>query len=251
MFTALKGSFAVYRSLVEQQTIAFLAQRVQVVVKELSRLSSLKLSLEERRVQWVAGGGEDDGRFDMEPTELVMMRGLYSDLVEAVPLLAELRASMDDLTCTLVDGWKDLKEERRVRGYSSTRASMTVRKVEHEQKRRGRGSDKNGGDSKQAERERDQQTEQGDDVWNDLLESLSRVSDLLPAVQASLIEEDMEVLAKEGAVLGMEDGEGIDTLALSRELRKAPKPSRPDRSGGGQSSAGSSSTSQVSAQYDL
>ena len=62
----------------------------------------------------------------MEASELLMMRGLYGDLLEAVPLLAELRASLDGLTGTLVDGWKELKEERRVKGFSSTRARLVI-----------------------------------------------------------------------------------------------------------------------------
>ena len=106
----MKSAFAVYRSFYEQKTIMYLASRSRSILKELKRLIDLP---------------EED--IDEEHVEVI--RGLYHDLVETLPLLAELRTSINDLSNTLYSTWKDIGEIRKDAGFIGTRVKLTVKEV--------------------------------------------------------------------------------------------------------------------------
>ena len=173
----LKSAFAVYRSFYEQKTIMYLASRSRSILKELKRL--------------VEAPEEDK---DEEHVEII--RGLYYDLVETLPLLTELRTSITDLSNTLYSTWKDIGEIRKDAGFIGTRVKLTVKEVNNSDvsansndRRRNNNSNAAIAESKGYEKD------EGDVVaiseWDGLLQALSGLSNLIAKVQTTLYESDL------------------------------------------------------------
>ncbi len=221
-FGRLKNTFSMYRSLVEQQTLLFLSERLQVVEKELQRLMRLH-----------AQHGDD-----LDADEGLLLKALYFDLCETVPLLTELRLSVDSLTTSILDQWRQIKEHRRSSGFTSTRATVTVRPVRGSgggaggvspraaggspRKTRGGRND----DDAAASAEIDEPEDDSSDGWDSLVECLARVPSLVPKVQIALMAMEMAKLDEEESAVEAEANGGVQAFGDSEKPAKPVKPSR-------------------------
>jgi coiled-coil and C2 domain-containing protein 2A len=167
----LKSAFAVYRSFYEQKTIMYLASRSRSILKELKRLIDLS---------------EED--IDEEHVEAI--RGLYHDLVETLPLLAELRTSINDLSNTLYSTWKDIGEIRKDAGFIGTRVKLTVKEVSANLTNNDRRRN-NAAIAESKGNEKDESDMAAIGEWDGLLQALAGLSDLVARVQAALYESDL------------------------------------------------------------
>jgi hypothetical protein len=217
-FNDMKSAFAVYRSLFEHQTLPYLALRVNTVLEELARLVGLS-----------EGGGES-----LDEEELLLLRSLYYDLTETLPLLRELRGSMDTLTARLFEDWKEIKDIRRSSdGFHGTKANLVVRKLDpsaltHFDADAGVDEGKGGDDSTDSA--------SAAKSWAELHGRLGpSFAELLTKVQALLLESDLE-MAK-----ALRIGSDSDIAEETANALKGPRrPARPPRGGRGAGGVSSS-----------
>lgn len=210
-FNDMKSAFAVYRSLFEHQTLPYLTMRLNTLLEEITRLVGLS-----------EGGGEP-----LDEEEMLLLRSLYYDLTESLPLLRELRGSMDTLTAKLFEDWKDIKDIRRSSdGFHGTKANLVVKKLEpssltHFDDNSGVGEGKDTDDA-------DGDANVGAaSSWAELQGRLGpRFAELLTKVQALLLESDLEKVK----TLRMDSD--LDLAEEAANALKGPRrPARPPRGG--------------------
>jgi hypothetical protein len=203
-FNDMKSAFAVYRSMFEHQTLPYLTNRVVVVLHELTRLVQHSDEL--------ARNGEA-----LEADDLLLLKNLYFDLTESLPLLRELRSSIDTLTANLYDDWKEMKEIRRSAGFIGTKAKMVVKRIDP------LSGAKSGFNEGKGEDNEEESEDGGQRSWDELRKSLPGVAELLTNVHALLLEMDLE------AAKSFHYGDDIN---VAEEVAKAMKgPRRPPRNG--------------------
>lgn len=211
-FNDMKSAYAVYRSLFEHQTLPYLTTRVNTVLEELSRLVNLS-----------EGGGEP-----LDEEEMLLLKSLYFDLTESLPLLRELRSSMDTLTAKLFEDWKEIKDIRRgADGFHGTKANLVVKKMEVSIGRGvGEGKDGDDGDVDGSGAARS---------WAELQGRLgARFTELLNKVQSLLLEADLEAVRN----LRSDTSSELDLAeeaakAMMKGQRAGRSPVRPPRGGRG------------------
>ena len=222
-FASLKSTFAVYRSLIEQHTLTFLSERMQIVVSELQRC----LRLHKQRGE--AGLDVDDER---------LLKALYANLCETLPLLTELRVSVDSLTSSIMEQWREIKDIRQKAGFTSTRANLTVRGVQ------GAGSSSRSVAAPRKNRRVDEEDGKeadaineafASDGWEKLAACLASIPTLVPEVQALVYAIEVKQLdERERAAAEAEKEEDV-----AKDIKKPPKPARnlpPAATGSAQSS---------------
>jgi len=193
----LKSSFAVYRSLMEQQTLPYLSSRLVALRLELQRL----MAGYDQVARAGAAGGEaktspaqDEEDEEMQAL-IVKISATFADITETLPALSELRSAVDSLTSGLYEQWTSLQRTRKDQGgFSSTKASLLAKRLARDGDDQGdEGADGEGlgvgGESPQK-------------VWSELSAALTDLPSLMRRAQAVLLAADKARSMTEGSGAG-------------------------------------------------
>lgn len=167
-YSSLKSSFSVYRSLMEQNTLVYLSNRLVGLYDELGRL----LAEHER----AAGSGEEE----IDHETVIALHASYSDLTETILALSELRQAVDSMTSGIYEQWTSLQKIRRGNGFSSTKAQLIARRL------RGGGSD----EDDDAVSESKDQGALDSALWSSLSRALTGIPALVRRAQDVLLAND-------------------------------------------------------------
>lgn len=117
----LKALYAQYRSLFEQKILEYLTQR----------LLSLTTILHTMLGSSSSNSGNDDACTEKVYTEeeLLLLKGVYRDLIETLPALNKLNDAVDSLSSAVYEGWREIQDFRLRTGVTHTTAELTVRRV--------------------------------------------------------------------------------------------------------------------------
>ena len=191
----LKSSFAVYRSLMEQQTLPYLSSRLVALRLELQRLMA---GYDQVARAGGAGGeakagpAQDDDDEEVQAL-IVKISATFADVTETLPALSELRAAVDSLTSGLYEQWTGLQRTRKDQGgFSSTKASLLARRIARGGERDDQGDE--GGDSEGL----GVGGESPQKVWSELSAALTELPGLMRRVQAVLLAADKAKSVTEG-----------------------------------------------------
>jgi len=141
----LKALYAQYRSLFEQKILEYLTQRLLSLTTILHNLLG------------TASVGNHDVNSSTEKIfaeeELLLLKGVYRDLIETLPALNKLNDAVDSLSSAVYEGWREIQDFRLRTGVTHTTAELTVRRVNsnlvapHSTTSRGGGSGTGSGDN--------------------------------------------------------------------------------------------------------
>ncbi len=110
IYHSMKKAYVQYIAIFENKTIQYLSYRLLSIINELKRFIK-----------------ENDRGITADTIDTLLLH--YRDLVETLPALCELRTNVDTLAANLYNNWRNIQELRRQKGFVSTKASVTVRKV--------------------------------------------------------------------------------------------------------------------------
>ena len=185
-YANLESSFAIYRSLMEQQTLPYLSTRLIALHAELGAAAAA--------YDAVLQQDEEERDEDEQQAALVRLSAAFSDLAETLPALAELRLAVDSMTAGLYEQWTGLQKIRKDQGgFCSTKASLVARRI------RGAGGGRRGG--RDDEDDEDDATGAGEtaQLWADLSQVLASVPALMKRAQATLVAADKDSTADQAA----------------------------------------------------
>ena len=110
IYHSMKKAYVQYIAIFENKTIQYLSYRLLSIINELKRFIK-----------------ENDRGITADTIDTLILH--YRDLLETLPALCELRTNVDTLAANLYNNWRNIQEMRRQKGFVSTKASVTVRKV--------------------------------------------------------------------------------------------------------------------------
>ncbi len=111
IYHSMKKAYVQYIAIFENKTMQYLSYRLLSIINELKRFIK----------------ENSDRGITASTVDTLLLH--YRDLMETLPALCELRSNVDTLAANLYNNWRNIQELRRQKGFVSTKASVTVRKV--------------------------------------------------------------------------------------------------------------------------
>ena len=115
----LKALYMQYRGLFEQKILEYLTQRLL----SLTTILHTMLSRSDAPVS------ADKAEKIYSEEDLLLLKGVYRDLVETLPALNKLNDAVDALSSSVYEGWREIQDYRLRTGITHTTAELTVRRV--------------------------------------------------------------------------------------------------------------------------
>ena len=96
-YTHIRRLYSQYSAVFEQRTTGYLSYRLYALVLELMRLVSIQDAQNAQGVQ------------DLQEDDVAVIRRLYRDLLDTLPMLTELRCVIDAMSESIYDSWRELQ----------------------------------------------------------------------------------------------------------------------------------------------